>query len=195
MLISSPKVLVAFECSGVVRRAFALQGFDAWSCDLQPARDRSVKHLQCDVRDVLGLGWSLMVAHPPCTFLTYARARWWKDGTQENAQKQALELFNTVLGAPIPHIAVENPRGIAMREIRWPDDVVEPYEFGDPYKKRTYLWLKNLPPLMRTLVLDTYEHNWTVTRGGDRAYERSVTSEGIARAMAAQWGGFVDERS
>ena len=185
----SVKVLIACECSGVVRRAFAAQGIDAYSCDLEASRDNSPKHLQCDIRDVLGWGWQMMIAHPPCTYLSYAGARWWQREGMYEKQVAALELFNELLNAPIPHICVENPRGLPSKLIRKPDDIVEPFEFGDPYKKRTYLWLKELPPLMRTLTLTDYETGWTEHRHG--SYERSKTSEGIAAAMAKQWGGYA----
>jgi len=183
----SRRVLVAFECSGVVRRAFEAAGWDAWSCDLQPAKDGSTKHLQCDARTQIAGQWDLLIAHPPCTFITYAGARWWKRAGWREAQEQALGLFWTCLNAPIERICVENPRGLASVEIRPPDDILEPYQFGDPAKKRTYLWLKNLPPLMKTFLLTEYEKDWTVKQRVDRANTRSTTFPGIAAAMAAQW--------
>jgi len=182
-----PRLLVAFECSGVVRRAFAAAGWDAWSCDLQPAQDGGAQHLQCDARSLLGGDWDMLIAHPPCTFITYAGARWWGRAGWKDKQEQALGLFWTILNAPIPAICVENPRGLPAKVIRKPDDVVEPYEFGDPVKKRTYLWLKNLPPLMRTNRLTWWEEDWTVNQTHDRQNTRSKTFAGIANAMAAQW--------
>jgi len=180
-------MLAAFECSGTVRRAFAAVGWDAWSCDLQPAADRSDNHLQIDARIVMSWDWDLMVACPPCTFLSYAGARWWTRPEWYENQQQALGLFWTCLHAPIPRICVENPRGLPMTAIRKPDDCVQPFQFGDPYEKRTYLWLENLAPLMRSLLLTDYEHDWTVNQREDRQNARSKTSSGIAAAMAAQW--------
>jgi len=188
------KILIAFERSGVVRRAFAARGFDAWSCDLQPALDGSSNHLQMDIRPVLSMGWDMMVAHPPCTFTCYAGARWWKRPGWREQQELALGMFWTCLNAPIEYICCENPRGLPMTEIRKPDDVIQPYEFGDAAEKRTYLWLVNLPPLMRTYILQDYEHNWTVNQRKDRSNARSQTFPGIASAMAAQWS-FVPKRA
>jgi len=180
-------MLVAFEKSGVVRRAFAAAGWDAWSCDLQASDDNSPKHLQTDIRPVLSMGWDLMIAHPPCTYTCYAGARWWGRAGWAEQQELALGMFWTCLHAPIEYIALENPRGLPMTKIRKPDDVVQPYEFGDPAEKRTYLWLQNLPPLMRTMKLTEYEHDWTVKQRRDRSNARSKTFAGIAAAMAAQW--------
>jgi len=179
------RVLVACECSGVVRRAFRQRGHDAWSCDLRYAEDNG-HHIRANVLSVLGDDWDLMVAHPPCTYLSYAGARWWKRPGRLEKQQAALEFFRELLNAPIPKIAIENPRGIAAQLIRKPDDIIEPYEFGDPFKKRTYLWLKNLPPLMATFICTEYQINWTSSVHGSVA--RSRTFPGIAAAMAAQWG-------
>ena len=183
------RVLVACECSGVVRDAFRECGHDAWSCDVKYAETDSEYHLQCDVRDILRDGWDLMVAHPPCTYLSYAGARWFNAPGRQEKRDAALAFFTELLNAPIGKIAVENPRGVAARLIRKPDDVIEPYQFGDPYKKRTYLWLKELPPLMATYVCSEYEVNWTSRVHG--AVSRSRTFPGVARAMAQQWGGRV----
>lgn len=179
------KILVGCERSGTVRRAFAAQGHDAWSCDLEPATDGNDKHLVMDVVDAAFAGsWELAVFHPPCTYITYAGAVHWKKPRWVDQQQQALNLFYILLNAPIERICVENPRGLPMRLIRPPDDVVQPYEFGHAVSKRTYLWLKNLPPLMRTLVNPDYEKNWTSKRHG---FARSITFEGIADAMSKQW--------
>jgi hypothetical protein len=182
------RLLVACECSDRVRSAFEVVGWDAWSCDLQGSRSFTEKHLKTDVRNVLGEGWDMMIAHPPCTYLSYAGARWWGRADYPVNRHKALALFRELLNAPIPQICIENPRGIAAQLIRSPDDVVEPFEFGDPFKKRTYLWLVNLPPLMRTLQLTWYENDWTTSVTKDRQFTRSTTFQGIAGAMAHQWG-------
>jgi len=180
------KVLVACEKSGVVREAFRAQGHDAWSCDVDPALDDQTHHICGDAIDVSRAGsWELMVAHPPCTHITYAGAVHWKKPRWKDKQQTGLTLFWLLLNAPIERIAVENPRGLPARFIRKPDDVIEPYEFGDPFKKRTYLWLKNLPPLMKTLLCTDYEVDWVSHRHG---FARSITFPGIAAAMASQWG-------
>jgi len=181
-------VLVGCECSGIVREAFKLRGHNAWSCDLKSS-ELPGQHIMLDLAEVLTWDyWDMAILHPPCTYLSYAGARWWKrDGVAEK-QKQALAFFSMCLNANIPKIAVENPRGIPAKLIRKPDDVIEPYEFGEPFKKRTYLWLKNLPPLMKTYVQSEYEINWTEHVNKDRAAARSRTFSGIAHAMAMQWG-------
>jgi len=179
------RVLVGCERSGVVRRAFQLQGHDAWSCDVVSAIDGSSKHIQADLLDVAYAGgWDMMIAHPPCTYLSYAGARWNKVVGRKDHQQNALLFFYLLLQAPIDKIALENPRGLAIQKIRKPDDIIEPYEFGHHVSKRTYLWLKNLPPLMRTQIDLEFDRGWTTKQHG---FARSITFEGIASAMAAQW--------
>lgn len=191
------RVLVACEESGVVRRAFAARGHDAWSCDLLPAADGSTFHYQGPVEDVLGDGWDLMIAHPPCTHLAVSGARWFKDKQQEQAE--ALAFVDYLLAAPIPRIALENPISIISTRIRKPDQIIQPWQFGHEATKTTCLWLKNLPPLVPTQVVGKGPRH--VTKSGkslptwynlppspDRARIRSRTFEGIAAAMAAQWG-------
>ena len=182
------RVLVACERSGIVRDAFRRLGHDAWSCDLAESED-SRYHIRGDVLGQLADGWELMVAHPPCTYLSYAGARWFKTPGRQEKQEAALLFFDELLNAPIPKIAIENPRGVVARRIRKPDDVIEPYQFGDPVKKRTYLWLKNLPPLIATFVCTEFEVDWVNHIHGSVA--RSQTFPGVAAAMAAQWGGDV----
>lgn len=180
------KVLVACEKSGVVREAFRAAGHDAWSCDIDLALDDQTHHIVGDAVDVSRAGsWELMIAHPPCTHITYASAVHWKKPRWKDWQQRDLTLFWLLLHAPIERIAVENPRGLPYKLIRKPDDVVQPYEFGHPYSKRTYLWLKNLPPLMKTLLCDKFQKDWVSTKHG---FERSITFQGIAKAMAEQWG-------
>lgn len=180
------RVLVACEFSGVVRDAFRLRGHDALSCDLLPS-EAPGPHYRGDVRDILGAGWDLLVAHPPCTHLAVSGARWFKEKAVEQAE--ALEFVRLLLGAPIPHIALENPVSIISSRIRKPDQVIQPFHFGDPYRKTTCLWLKNLPRLTPTNNLGTGEQKcWREPPSPDRWKNRSRTYLGIAQAFATQWG-------
>ncbi|MBT9385487.1 hypothetical protein KM176_16555 [Pseudooceanicola sp. CBS1P-1] len=207
------RVLVACECSGVVRRAFDRLGHDAWSCDLKPAEDRSNRHLVCDVRDVLADGWDLMaVMHPPCTRLCNSGVRWLTTpppGRTLAEMWQELDdgaaLFSDCWNAPIPRIAVENPvmHRHAKERIRGYEpfaQTVQPWHFGteedgpDNERKRTCFWLKGLPPLKATGTLDGTTARDSVHKaspGAKRATERSRFFPGIADAMAAQWGGYA----
>ena len=180
------RVLVACEFSGVVRDAFAKLGHDAVSCDLLPT-DRPGPHYCGDVRDILANGWDLMVAHPPCTHLAVSGARWFKDKQQE--QEDALEFVRLLLGADIPRIALENPVSIISTRIRKPDQIIQPWQFGHGETKATCLWLKGLPMLQPTCVVDGREDRiHRMAPSPDRWRERSRTYQGIADAMATQWG-------
>jgi hypothetical protein len=145
------RVLVGCEYSGRVRQAFRKLGFDAWSCDLLTSEDNSPHHYQCDVRDVVGLGWDLFICHPECTYLASSGLHW-NTRVSGRAEKteQALEFVRYLLRLPIPRIALENPQGCIGTRIRPADQYVQPYEFGDDASKKTGLWLKNLPPLKPT---------------------------------------------
>lgn len=187
------RVLVACEFSGVVRDAFRKRGHDAWSCDLLPADDGSEYHYQDDVRNVLGRGkpwailpWDLMIAHPPCTHLAVSGARWFKNKQVEQAE--ALEFVRFLLDAPIPRIALENPVSIISSRIRKPDQVIQPWQFGHGETKATCLWLKNLPKLKPTNIVEGREARvHKLPPSPDRWKLRSVTYTGIAEAMAEQW--------
>ena len=180
------RVLVACEYSGAVRDAFLARGHDAMSCDLLET-ERPGPHYQGDVRDVLGDGWDLMIAHPPCTHLAVSGARWFKDKQVE--QQEALDFVRLLLEAPIPRIALENPISIISSRIRKPDQIVQPWMFGHGETKATCLWLKNLPKLKPTNVVDgRHARVHRMPPGPDRWKERSRTYAGIAAAMAAQWG-------
>jgi site-specific DNA-cytosine methylase len=189
------KILIACEYSGTVRDAFIARGHDAISCDLLPT-DRPGPHYQGDVRDILDDGFDLMVAHPPCTHLAVSGARWFKDKQQEQAE--ALDFVRLLLNAPIERIALENPISIISSRIRKPNQIVQPWQFGHPEAKATCLWLKNLPPLKPTEVLEKpasgYWQNQTPSGQNklgpskDRWKIRSATYKGIAEAMADQWG-------
>jgi len=180
------RILVACEFSGVVRDAFRARGHDAVSCDLEPT-EQPGPHIQADVRAVTGQGWDMMIAFPPCTHLARSGARWhW--GSPE--QGQALAFVRELMAAPIPRIAIENPRGAIGSFIGPPDVVIQPWEYGHRESKATCLWLKGLPVLMPTDVLaPPYEARvHREAPGPDRAKRRSRTLRGVAEAMAHQWG-------
>lgn len=179
-------MLVACEFSGVVRDAFGSLGHEAVSCDLLPT-ERPGPHVQDDVLALLQEDWDLMIAHPPCTHLAVSGARWFADKQVEQAA--ALEFVRVLLNAPIPRIALENPVSIISSRIRKPDQTIQPWQFGHGEVKRTCLWLKGLPLLVPTAVVDGREAR--VHReppGPDRWKKRSRTFQGIADAMAKQWG-------
>jgi len=181
------RVLVACEYSGAVRDAFAALGHDAMSCDLLPSDAPHGKHYQGDVFDIIGDGWDLMVAHPPCTHLAVSGARWFKDKQAE--QEQGLEFVRRLMGAPIPRIAIENPVSIISSRIRKPDQIIQPWQFGHGETKATCLWLKNLPKLTPTDIVDGREARiHKLPPSPDRWKIRSATYQGIANAMAQQWG-------
>jgi site-specific DNA-cytosine methylase len=180
------KVLVACEYSGAVRDAFRARGHDAMSCDLLPT-DVPGAHYQGDVRDVLDDGWDLMVAHPPCTHLAVSGARWFKDKQAEQAE--ALAFVRLLLAAPVARIALENPVSIISSRVRKPDQVIQPWQFGHGETKATCLWLKNLPLLTPTDIVDGREARvHRMAPSPTRWKERSKTYAGIAAAMADQWG-------
>lgn len=180
------KVLVACEFSGVVREAFRKLGHDAWSCDLLPPEDESVYHIHGDVTLYLKEDWDLMIAHPPCTHLAVSGARWFKDKVQEQAE--ALDFVRTLLAAPINKIALENPISIISSKIRKPDQIIQPWMFGHGETKATCLWLKNLPLLIPTNIVNGREARvHKMSPGPDRWKERSRTYSGIAQAFAEQW--------
>ena len=181
------KVLVACEYSGRVREAFRELGHDAWSCDLLPSDDNSEFHIQGDVLEILNNGWDLMIAHPPCTHLAVSGARWFKDKQVE--QQEALEFVRQLLDAPIEKIALENPISVISSKIRKPTQIIQPWQFGHGETKATCLWLKNLPKLIPTDIVDGREAKvHKMPPSEDRWKLRSITYQGIANAMAEQWG-------
>jgi hypothetical protein len=194
------RVLVACEYSGRVRDAFLAFDHDAMSCDLLPT-DVAGPHYQGDVRDVLGDGWDLMVAHPPCTYLSASGLHWNKKRPERAQQtEEALAFVRMLLDAPIPRIALENPIGCISTCVRKPEQTIQPYWFGDDASKATCLWLKNLPPLRPTQLVEgrlvNGKRRWAnQTDSGqnrlgpseDRWKKRSETYPGIAAAMAEQW--------
>ena len=180
------KVLVACEYSGTVRDAFIAAGHEALSCDLLPT-DNPGPHYQGDVRDVLSDGWDLMIAHPPCTHLAVSGARWFKDKQAEQAE--ALDFVRLLLDAPIERIALENPVSVISSRIRKPDQIIQPWQFGHGETKATCLWLKGLPKLTPTEIVDGREARvHKLPPSADRWKIRSTTYKGIAEAMAQQWG-------
>ena len=200
------KVLVACEYSGVVRNAFLDQGHDAWSCDLLPSEDGSNHHIQGDARDHLNDGWDiLIVAHPPCTRLCNSGVRWLTTAPKGKTLAQMWDdldegaaLFSDFWNADIKHIAIENPvmhKHAKERIINYQDfaQSVQPWQFGHGETKRTCLWLKNLPNLTPTDIVDGREARvHRLPPGPDRWKERSRFYPGIAAAMADQWGEYAD---
>lgn len=205
------RVLVACEYSGRVRDAFRVKGFDAWSCDpFEPCEADPQWHLSVDVLEILGDGWDLMICHPPCTYLASSGLHWNKrvDGRAQKTE-EALGFVRQLMAAPIPHIALENPMGCISTRIRRPDQTIQPWMFGDDASKATCLWLKNLPPLMPTQIVRgrVIQHNgkqverWfnqtdsgqnRLSPSDDRWKERSRTYQGVANAMADQWGHYIN---
>lgn len=181
------KVLVACEFSGIVRDAFIARDHDAVSCDLLPS-ERPGPHIVGDVLEAItAFRWDLMIAHPPCTHLAVSGARWFAEKQQEQAE--ALAFVRALLDAPIPRIALENPISVISSRIRKPDQIIQPWMFGHGETKATCLWLKNLPLLTPTNIVEGRTprvHH--ASPGPDRWKERSRTLQGIADAMAEQWG-------
>jgi hypothetical protein len=180
------KVLIACEYSGTVRDAFIKKGHDAISCDLLPT-DVPGPHYQGNVFDIIGDGWDLMIAHPPCTHLAVSGARWFKDKQEE--QKEAISFFMALVNANIAKIAVENPISIMSTKYRKPEQIIQPWQFGHGETKATCLWLKGLPLLQPTKIVDGRESRiHKMPPSPDRWKLRSKTYQGIADAMADQWG-------
>jgi hypothetical protein len=196
------RVLIACEYSGVVRRAFAARGHDAWSCDMLPSEDHANQHIIGDARDLLGDGWDLlMVAHPPCTRLCNSGVRWLSRPPKGKTLAQmwadldeAADLFAAFWNAPIDRVAVENPimhrhARERIRNFAPASQQLQPWQFGHGETKATCLWLKNLAPLRPTNIVDgRTQRVHRMSPGPNRWRERSRTYQGIADAMADQWG-------
>jgi|SRR5712671_410624 len=189
------KILIACEFSGIVREAFSRKGHDAWSCDLLPSEIKG-NHIQGNVLDILDKGWDLMIAHPPCTYISnMSNCRIKEEGRVEK-RKEGMDFFMKLINAPIEKIAVENPRGLPERQYRKADQIIQPYQFGHPVSKATCLWLKGLPLLIPTKTIDPERkwdgkrwRTWVDTCKSHTKKFRSVTFEGIASAMSDQWIG------
>jgi hypothetical protein len=192
------RVLVACEYSGAVRDAFLRAGHYAASCDILPSESPLGDHYQCSVLDILDHGWDLMIAHPPCTYLSVSGMHWTTRGLRDpQLTEDALAFVKLLMDAPIEHIAIENPVSVISSRIRKPDQIIQPWWFGHDASKKTCLWLKNLPLLTPTNMLpgDAKTRRGNQTASGqnklppskDRWKIRSATYQGIADAMAAQW--------
>ncbi|MDE2105559.1 MAG: hypothetical protein KGL39_50500 [Patescibacteria group bacterium] len=203
------RVLIGCELSGVVRRAFRARGHDAWSCDIYPCDDGDDHHYQADVMTVLDFGWDLAIFHPPCTYMSVSGLHWNKNNpVRARKTDEAVEFARRLLDAPIERIALENPISCLSTRIRKPDQIIQPWMFGDDASKATCLWLKNLPLLVHNPEC-YYPPRLVQTRDGGclrrwsnqtdsgqnrlgpsptRAKERSQTYQGIANAFADQWG-------
>lgn len=184
------RVLVACEFSGIMRDAFLERRHIAYSCDLLDSESSNVRHIKGDVLQHIaeeGHTYDLMIAHPPCTHLAVSGARWFKEKRAE--QTEALAFVQFLMDSPIPRICIENPIGVISSKIRKPDQIIQPWQFGHGETKATCLWLKNLPPLAPTNIVEGREprvHH--ASPGPGRWKERSRTLPGIAAAMADQWG-------
>lgn len=182
------RVLIACEYSGTVREAFRKRGFDAWSCDLLPTEIPG-NHIQGDVLEVLWDAWDLIIAHPPCTHLAVSGARHFEAKRADGRQQEAIDFFMKMANAPARHLSVENPVCIMSSVYRPADQTIQPWMFGHGETKATCLWLKNLPRLKATNIVPGREQRvWLMPPGPNRWKERSRTFEGIADAMAEQWG-------
>lgn len=201
------KILIACEFSGTVREAFKKLGHDVLSCDLEPT-DIPGNHYQGDIMDIINDGWDMMIAHPPCTYLTVTGNKWFKDEykdrfpTRQQDRKDAIKFFMQLANAPIDKIAIENPIGIMSSTWKKPDQIIQPWQYGHEATKSTCLWLKNLPLLIPTKVVNkgefvTFKSGKRMTKWyadaashspKERAKIRNKTFQGIADAMADQWG-------
>lgn len=185
------KVLVACEESQAVAKAFRLVGHEAYSCDIEPCGGGHPEwHLQQDVTPLLAEKWDMIIAFPPCTHLAVSGARYFEQKRRDGRQQAAVDFFMRFANADCERIAIENPVGIMSTRYRKPDQIIQPWQFGHGETKKTCLWLKNLPPLEPTNIVDGREQRvWKMSPSNDRAKMRSKTYPGIARAMAVQWGG------
>jgi hypothetical protein len=200
------KVLVACEESQIVTKNFRDLGFEAYSCDLyETSGEHPEWHLQQDVLPLLGKNWDLIIAFPPCTHLASSGARWFEEKRRDGRQQSAIEFFLSFTTTNCPRVAIENPIGIMSKEYKKPTQIIQPYYFGDSYSKKTCLWLKGLPKLIPTDIVDpgefiTYGSGRRMSRWMSDAYKlppeerskiRSKTFPGIAKAMADQWSKFI----
>ena len=196
------KILVACEYSGIVREAFALKGHDAWSCDLLPTDQPSDKHIQGDVLEIINNDWNLIIAHPPCTHLSVSGAARWAEKVADGRQQAAIKFVEDIWNANCPFIAIENPVGAlsSRSKLGKATQYIQPYEFGHAEQKKTGLWLKGLPKLIPTDVIDVSnlpdnqrQRLHYLPPSKDRWKIRSTTFQGIANAMADQWSN-VDQQ-
>lgn len=191
------RVLIGCEFSGVVRDAFRAKGHDAWSCDLEPSDDPQF-HIQGDVLEKLERGWDMAIFHPPCTYISNMSNCRIKEPGRVEKRREGMEFFMRLVNAPIPRIAVENPRGLPEREYRRADQIIQPWQFGHPASKATCLWLKGLPLLLPTQIVEPIRkwdgkrwRTWVDIMPEHTGKARSVTFQGIGDAMANQWGNLI----
>ncbi|MCD8068504.1 MAG: hypothetical protein LUE87_06415 [Lachnospiraceae bacterium] len=184
------RVLVACEESQEVCKAFRAKGHEAYSCDIEPCSGGHPEwHLQCDATQLLKMPWDMIIAFPPCTHLAVSGARYFEEKIKDGRQQQGIDFFMIFVNADCDRIAIENPVGIMSTKFRKPDQIIQPWQFGHGETKKTCLWLKNLPLLQPTNIVDGREQRiWKMSPGPERAKNRSKTFLGIARAMAEQWG-------
>jgi hypothetical protein len=210
------KVLIACECSGIIRDAFLALGCDAWSCDIKPCEKGSNRHIRADVLTIIDNGWDLIISHPPCQYLSYAGSRVWNKPGRAEKRAAAMVFFMQLYNAKAKYICVENPLGEPITHVK-PSQVIHPYYFGDEYQKRTCLWLRGLPCLEHYKVDTLFNKKTWVGKGeleqgkdgkvraawSNQAYAlpkeqrqtvRSMTFQGIADAMAAQWVQFISNQ-
>lgn len=208
------KILIACEESQAVCKEFRNKGFEAYSCDIQECSgDHPEWHIKDDVLKVINDKWDVMISFPPCTHLAVSGAAWFEQKKKDGRQKQGIDFFMNIVNAPIKHIAIENPVGIMSNIYRKPDQIIQPYYFGDKAQKTTCLWLKNLPLLYHNKKPNLFDNNTThvIPEGNiiygkkkyswaankwyktaeERSRERSKTFPGIAKAMAEQWGNYL----
>lgn len=194
------RILVACEFSGRVRDAFAKKGWEAWSCDLLPTETQG-NHIQGDVVEVINSqSWDMMIGFPPCTDLAVSGAAWFKKKQADGSQQRSIHFFMTLANASIERICLENPVGIMSSRWRKPDQIIQPWHYGHETTKATCLWLKNLPLLIPTSVVSKGERKfyasgksspmWHANSGGGCGKQRSITFQGVADAMASQWGNY-----
>lgn len=188
------KILIACEFSGIVREAFAARGHDVWSCDLLPT-EIAGNHYEGNVLDILNNGWDLMIAHPPCTYISNMSNCRIKETGRMEKRMEAMGFFMKLVNASIEKIALENPRGLPERCYKKADQIIQPYQFGHPVSKQTCLWLKNIPLLKPTSIMEPERkwdgkrwRTWVDTCKLHTGKYRSITFHGIAKAMAEQWG-------
>lgn len=183
------KILIACEESQIVCKAFRLKGIEAYSCDVQPESGGHPEwHIQKPVENVLNESWTAIIAFPPCTHLSVSGARWWPEKKADGRQQQAIDFFMLFANHPCPLIAIENPVGIMSSVWRKPDQYIQPWQFGHGETKKTGLWLKGLPLLIPTDIVEGRENRiWKMPPSKDRGKERSKTYQGVAQAMADQW--------
>lgn len=198
------RVLIACEESQRVTTAFRELGIEAFSCDILPTSGNYPEwHIQSDISDIMNDDWKAIIAFPPCTHLANSGRRWFKQKREDGRQQEGIEFFMKFVKSDCPFVAIENPIGIMSTLYRKPDQIIQPYWFGEPFQKSTCLWLKGFPKLIATNIVEKGEFRHTTTgkvmskwywetslyptKNGERAKQRSKTFEGVARAMAEQW--------